>query len=287
MGQKENDDPTTKLLKAVDLAGDGPESGPTPEVGWSVDKGTVRENNEDSLAAITFNQAGAADSASVGVYAVADGMGGQASGEVASQLAIHTAITELLGSVTETDGPMPDNYRRWLEAAVSMANGLVHQKGRETKREMGTTLVIAVVVGKDVHIANVGDSRAYLITPNGMDQITHDQSMVQALVDTGAITPDEAAEHPYRNVLTQAIGTSDQVKVDLFNKTLHEGESLLLCSDGLWGTLSDEEILAIAQKADSPSAACQALVDACNARGASDNIAVVLVRPRTTTTGST
>ena len=286
MANRHNDDPITTSLKGVDTvnadrASEGPESGPTPDVGWSVDKGTERENNEDSLAAITVNQAGAADSESLGVYAVADGMGGQASGEIASQLAIHTAVTELLGSVTETDAPMPDSYRRWLEAAVSMANGLVYQKAREEKKEMGTTLVIAVVVGNDVHIANVGDSRAYLIRSNGMHQITHDQSLVQALIDTGVITPDQASEHPYRNVLTQAIGSRDQVKIDLFNETLLDGESLLLCSDGLWGTLSDTEILDIVQKADSPSAACQALVDACNARGASDNIAVVLVRPRT------
>lgn len=256
------------------------ETGPTPEVGWSVDKGAVRESNEDSLAAVTLNQTSQSGSKSIGVYAVADGMGGQEGGEVASQLAIHTAVQELMGNVAQADENMPDNYKRWLERAVEVANQVVHQKAQAENKNMGTTLVMAVVVGMNVHIANVGDSRAYLITASGMFQITHDQSMVQTLVDKGVIAPEQATEHPYRNVLTQAVGPQEAVNVDIFSGTLQDGESLLLCSDGLWSTLSEEEIVFIVRQAETPSAACQALVDACNARGASDNIAAVLVRQK-------
>ena len=255
------------------------ESGPTPEVGWSLDKGVTRENNEDSLAAVTLNQAGETASQTIGVYAVADGLGGHAAGEVASQLAVRTAVRQLMGNVTEVSEDMPEHYQQWLESAVALANSVVRKQAHEDNKNMGTTLVMAVVVGNDIHIANVGDSRAYLISPTRLRQITHDQSLVQNLVDAGEITPEQAAKNPNRNMLTQAIGSQENVTVDLFNETLENDESLLLCSDGLWNTLGDEEIIHIVRNAATPHAACQALVDACNAKGAQDNIAAVLVRP--------
>ncbi len=255
------------------------ESGPNPEVGWSLDKGVTRENNEDSLAAVTLNHASETASQTIGVYAVADGMGGHAAGEVASKLAVRTAVRQLMGDVAEVDEDMPEPYQQWLESAVTLANRVVRKKAHEEKQNMGTTLVMAVVVGNDVHIANVGDSRAYLISPTRLRQITHDQSFVQSLVDKGVITPEQAANNPNRNMLTQAVGSQEDVNVDLFNETLENDESLLLCSDGLWNTLGDEEIIDIVRKAATPHAACQALVDACNAKGAQDNIAAVLVRP--------
>jgi PPM family protein phosphatase len=255
-----------------------PTPAPTPEVGWSIDKGVTRQNNEDSLATVTLSQASESESQAIGVYAVADGMGGHAAGEVASKLAVRTAVRQLVGAVAETDAAMPENYQQWLADAVMVANQMVHQTALEEHKNMGTTLVMAVVVGNDVHIANVGDSRAYLISPNGIRQITRDQSLVQALVDSGAIKPEDAANHPRRNILTQALGAEEKVNADLFNETLEQDESILLCSDGLWDTLSDQEIWEIVQKAGTPSDACQALIDTCNERGARDNIAAVLVR---------
>ena len=275
-------DPNKTDKIVIDIPEAAPETGPTPEVGWSLDKGTVRENNEDSLAAVTLNQASEADSQSIGVYAVADGMGGHESGEVASKLAVRTAVRQVMGAVAETETDMPENYRQWLEGAVTLANQVVHQKSADENKSMGTTLVMAVVVGNDVHIANVGDSRAYLISPTEIRQITRDQSFVQSLVDKGVITPEEAVNHPRRNILTQAIGSADDVDIDVFKETLGDNESLLLCSDGLWDTLGDEEILSLVKAAATPSAACQALVDTCNAKGARDNIAAVLIRPGAT-----
>jgi serine/threonine protein phosphatase PrpC len=252
-------------------------------VGWSLDKGVTRENNEDSLAAVTLNHASETASQTIGVYAVADGMGGHEAGEVASKLAVRTAVRQLMGDVAEADQDMPEPYRQWLESAVALANQVVREKAHEENTNMGTTLVMAVVVGNDVHIANVGDSRAYLISPTHLRQITHDQSLVQNLVDQGEITPEQAANNPNRNMLIQAVGSQKDVTVDLFNETLGSDESLLLCSDGLWNTLGDEEIIHIVRKAATPQAACQALVDACNAQGARDNIAAVLVRPGSAT----
>ncbi|MCC7446957.1 MAG: Stp1/IreP family PP2C-type Ser/Thr phosphatase [Anaerolineae bacterium] len=249
----------------------------THEVGWGIDKGKVRSNNEDSLAAVTVSQASEADAKSVGVYAVADGMGGHEAGEVASKLAVRTAIRELVGDVT-AEKDMPENYQDWLKSAVAVANDMVRGKASETQKKMGTTLVMAVVAGHDVHIANVGDSRAYLITPEGIHRVTHDHSLVQILLDSGAISAEEAAKHPYRNVLTQAIGSEEHPQIDVFNATLGHDDALLLCSDGLWDMLNEQEIWKIVRHAPSPKEACEALVEATNAAGGRDNIAAVLVR---------
>jgi protein phosphatase len=274
-------DDTDEMPLQVEHSGNTGEDAQSPltqDIGWGVDKGVVRESNEDSVATVTLNQANADASQSVGVYAVADGMGGHTAGEAASKLAVRTAIRQLITDVTELDDDMPDSYRQWLENAVTIANRVVHDTAKAQGEHMATTLVMAVVVGQAVHIVNVGDSRAYLISPHGMRQVTHDQSFVQALVDNGTISPEQAANHPHRNVLTQAIGSHEEVAAELSNETLEAGESLLLCSDGLWDMLGDEEIARIVRAADSPSAACQALVDACNAAGGHDNIAAVLVR---------
>jgi protein phosphatase len=279
MNPDQTDNSATDTTKIANPDNPVPESGQAPEVGWSLDKGVTREKNEDSLAAVTLNQASETASQAIGVYAVADGMGGEQAGEVASKLAVRTAVRQLMGEVAETGEDIPENYRRWLESAVALANLVVRKKAYEDNKNMGTTLVMAVVVGNDVHIANVGDSRAYLISPTDIRQITHDQSLVQGLVDNGTITPEQAANYPRRNILTQAVGSQDEVTVDLFNETLEDDASLLLCSDGLWDTLGDDEIIHIVRAASTPNAACQSLVNACNAKGSRDNIAAVLVRP--------
>jgi PPM family protein phosphatase len=281
------DDETIKLPPSPDVEANASTSfedaaageAPPHEVGWSIDKGLVRERNEDSLAAVTLSQVSEHETKSVGVYAVADGMGGHEAGEIASELAVRTAVRKIVDEVTEAQDPMPDNYQRWLEGAVALANRIVHNKAHEVRKNMGTTLVMAVIVGHDIHIVNVGDSRAYIISPGGIRQITRDHSFVQALLDSGAITPEEVAGHPRRNILTQSVGTEEAVMIDLFNEKLDDDEWLLLCSDGLWGMLSDEQIARIVQGASSPNEAARALVHATNAAGGSDNIAAVVVRP--------
>jgi protein phosphatase len=188
-------------------------------------------------------------------------------------------MQQLMGHMIGASEDIPAHYHQWLESAVALANSVVRKRAHEQNRDMGTTLVIAIVVGNAVHIANVGDSRAYLISPTSLRQITHDQSLVQNLVDTGEITPEQATHNPNRNVLTQAVGSQEDVRVDLFNETLENDESLLLCSDGLWNTLGNGEIIQLVQNATTSRAACQSLVDACNVKGARDNIAAVLVGP--------
>lgn len=250
----------------------------TQEVGWNINKGQVRDNNEDSLGAVKVNQASEDKAQSVGIYVVADGMGGHHAGEVASDLAVRTVIREFMADMTTQQDDMPENYQKWLKSAVAIANHMILNRGQEDHLEMGTTLVMAVVVGNNVHIVNVGDSRAYLISESSIRQITKDHTFVQKLVEVGAITPQQAADHPHRNILTQAVGTNKNLTIDLFSESLEENEYLLLCSDGLWDELNDAQIHQIVMQADSAQAACQALVDATNAAGGRDNMAIVLVR---------
>jgi protein phosphatase len=251
---------------------------PRQEVGWVLDKGKIRDSNEDSLAAVTLNEASNFEVQSVGIYAVADGMGGHDAGEVASKLAMHSAVHKIMQDLTEASDGWPENIPNWLRSAVTLANQKVRSRALERDRNMGTTLVMAVVVGHSLHIVNVGDSRAYLISPKTVRQITRDHSFVQALVDTGAITAEEAVGHPRRNILTQSVGSHDELTIDLFNETLKDDEWLLLCSDGLWGTMNNEQIGAIVRNAVSVGDAAQALVNAANEAGGQDNIAAVVVR---------
>jgi protein phosphatase len=155
-------------------------------------------------------------------------MGGQEAGEVASKLAVRTAVRQLMGNVTEVGEDLPVHYQQWLESAIVLANSVVRKQAHEDNKKMGTTLVMAVVVGNDVHIANVGDSRAYLISPTHLRQITRDQSLVQSLVDTGEITLEQAANNPNRNMLIQAVGAQENVTVDLFNETLESDECFVV-----------------------------------------------------------
>lgn len=255
----------------------------TQEIGWLLDVGQARTNNEDSLYAAKMSQASEGEAKSIGVYAVADGMGGHEAGEVASKLAVRTAVRNFMDHLTgattnELSPDMPDNYRHWLESAATLANQMVRNKSAEDETNMGTTLVMAVVVGSDVHIVNVGDSRAYLVSQDGMQQVTKDHSYVQRLVDVGAISPEEAEHHPRRNMLTKAIGAEDDLSVDLYTEHLTEDQYLLLCSDGLTKELSDDEIHRTIIEAESPRVACQKLVERTNEAGGNDNIAIVIVR---------
>ncbi len=250
----------------------------TYEVASAVNRGQVRENNEDSAIALDFRMSSGDQSAAAGIYAVADGMGGHTGGEVASQLALETAVQHIFQYLTHAKGqrPIPDQYRAWLTTAVEVANRVIYGEGGE----MGTTLVLAMVVDHEAHIAHVGDSRAYVITRNFIRQITADQTPVQQLIDAGVITPEQAKEHPFRGVLDQAVGLDTSVDVELYTVAMEDGYYLLLCSDGLTGELDDATIQQIVLDAASLQAACDTLVERANASGGRDNISVVLVHLR-------
>ena len=208
------------------------------------------------------------------LFAVADGMGGHAAGEVASQLAIEELFGEYYGS---TSAPMSPGMR--LEQAILIANQKIYEQSaaQTTQAGMGTTIVAAVVRDDWLTIANVGDSRAYMVRDGQPLQITKDHSWVAEQIEAGMLTQSEAVGHIYRSVVTRSVGHHPSIEVDLFEQPLEPGDTILLCSDGLSNQVSDAEIARILTER-SPAQAAAELVDLANGYGGPDNITAVVVK---------
>ncbi len=201
---------------------------------------------------------------------VADGMGGHNAGDLASRYTVQEMLAYIKES--EEDRPVP-----LLSMAIHHANEQVLEKAESEKEleGMGTTLVAATVQDEYLYVANVGDSRLYLID-DGIEQITHDHSLVEEMIRIGELQRKDAKNYPDRNVITRAIGVQVPVRVDFFDVKLEHGDKILLCSDGLTNMVEDEEILEIVRKSSSIEEAAGALVDTANKNGGKDNISVVL-----------
>lgn len=235
---------------------------------WGLtDKGMVRQQNQDACA---FQQK---DDYAWAV--VCDGMGGAAAGDLASTMArdryeSHMACLE--------DPTLYSEEEELMVQAAQAANRAVWLKAGTNRAYagMGTTLVGALVRGSDLWVVNVGDSRAYRISRDAIRQITRDHSVVEELVQHGALTPEEARRHPQRNLITRALGTGKHVKADLFRETVEEGDAILLCSDGLVNEVTDQEILEEVLAGGTAAEICHRLLDRALNAGASDNVTVVL-----------
>ena len=247
-------------------------NGPSIEVGGVTDVGRHRDHNEDTWAIFPLGPPddGRAPLACV----VADGMGGHRAGEVASALAVET-IEQELGARYAAD---PDEAPR---SAVELANRAIWQEARDdpARAGMGTTVVCAVFDGPRARLSSVGDSPAFLTRGGQTRQITRDHSWVAEQVAAGALSPEDARVHPYRGVLTRALGIDASVQVDLYEPLeLQAGDVVVLCSDGLTEHVLPEEIGPILADAPDAEAAARALVDLANARGGLDNTTVVVAR---------
>ena len=205
---------------------------------------------------------------------VADGMGGAAAGEVASELAVMTLRDELAQRANEK----PVSLR--LKEAVENANRRIWERAQQHPelRGMGTTLTAAIISNGLAYIAQVGDSRAYLLRGKNITQITKDQSLVQEWLDAGMLDVEEAQIHPYRNYLTQSLGVGPAVKVALTEFPIYRNDYLLLCSDGLSNKISPQEMQQALWKSNSTSETCRKLIDEANRRGGEDNITVIVAR---------
>ena len=206
------------------------------------------------------------------LFLVADGMGGHNAGDYASRLAVETIVERSRGSL-ET------NPLRVLDEAVQSANGLVRQRAQEAPelQGMGTTVVAAVIDGRELYVANVGDSRLYIVNSGEIRQITKDHSWVEEMVRRGGIGKAEARNHPDKNIITRAVGAEETVRIDFFQVLLQEGDVILMCTDGLTNMLEDEEIRMTLAGARDIVEKAQGLVRAANERGGRDNISVVLI----------
>ena len=242
--------------------------------------GKQRKLNEDSLMVITTTLAGNAGNTPFGLYIIADGMGGHQYGEAASNAAMRTFGGHIMQKFhsylfTLPTEPLDETLQDLMLEGVSQAQEVVQQEAPGG----GTTLTAALVLGQRVSIAHVGDSRAYAVYPDGrFDLITRDHSLVGRLEELGQITAEEAANHPQKNVLYRALGQGDIFEADFFTLSFPREGNLMLCSDGLWGVLSEKEMHQAMSGADTLERACQNLVNAANAAGGPDNITVVLVK---------
>lgn len=239
------------------------------------DKGVVRKDNQDCFIIERC------EAQNCLVLALCDGMGGAKAGGVASQLSNKAFVSHLYGRLTARVKKRFD-YEQMLQEACSEANGVSFEYSQfdEAFNGMGTTLVGGILkYDGNGYIINVGDSRAYLISRRHrqITQITRDHSLVEELLEFGAITEEQARVHPQKNIITRALGSEAQVEGDYFHVKMKAGDILLLCSDGLSNTLTDAEILAYAEEYAEPEALCRQLMAETLERGARDNVTVVAV----------
>lgn len=234
------------------------------------DRGLVRVSNEDNFHV----------DEELGLLVVADGMGGHASGEIASQLAVNIIRDYFLGPSKPVGEPDPacSLASNRLKDAIVLANQSVYEAAQSSPqfRGMGTTIVAVLLTGNLVSIAHIGDSRVYLVRGGGLEQLTDDHSVVMEQVRKELISREEAAQSRIKNVLTKALGIAPDVEPDLHEMTLFEDDLLLLCSDGLHGMVDDEEILKIVTSSADTAAVCDALVARALENGGGDNVTVVL-----------
>lgn len=242
-------------------------------LGAKTDLGCVRENNEDKFEFFIPE-----DEETLAVkgafYAVADGMGGHNAGQIASELALKNAIKAYYAD----SSPIVEES---LRSALQQANGIIYEASRAIveRSGMGTTMTALVIRGEEAFIAQVGDSRCYRLRDGKIEQMTNDHSWVGEQVRRGALTEEEAQMSPFRNVITRSLGNAPSVEIDIYNEELKVGDEFLLCSDGLSGEVSKEE-MRDAMKDASPSSAASALVDLALDRGGHDNTTVLILAIR-------
>ena len=242
--------------------------------------GKQRELNEDSLLAITTTMAGNSGNLPFGLYVIADGMGGHQFGEVASNAAIRSVAGFILKKFhpylfqVKTD-TMDESFQEIMLSAVAEAQRAIQHEAPGS----GTTLTAALVLGQQITVAHVGDSRAYFVFPDGrIEAITRDHSLVKRLEELGHITPEEAVNYPHRNVLYRALGQGEILDPDIFTLAFPQPGYLMICSDGLWGVVAEQDIVRSITEAPNLQRACQNLVTAANIAGGPDNISVILAQ---------
>ena len=250
------------------------------------DVGRVRKNNEDNFAVwdLTTGEVGLPPSvrcqrlgARGALFMVADGMGGEACGEVASQIATTTVPKRLYENLKTLETVSERHFVLLLREAIEFANQVIYQKaqGNAAYRGMGTTTTAAALLGPHLFAGQVGDSRAYLIRNRRITQLTRDQTFLNYLRDIGADLPPDSEKDSRKSILTQAVGSSESLDVKVTYTKVRQGDALLLCSDGLYNMVSEADILECAESQAPLPDRCKCLVDKANAHGGTDNITVV------------
>jgi serine/threonine protein phosphatase PrpC len=251
-------------------------------LGQKSDTGQVRELDEDSLFVLTMSSTYESVTHQLGLFVVADGMGGHEGGEMASRLAIQSLAQALLydvfSSELEGNSLSADAMLNHMESAMRAANDRVYLERQKRENDMGTTLTVALVVDWTLYLAHVGDCRAYVWGQDGLQQLTTDHSIVAGMVAAGTIGPEEIYDHPQRSVIYRSVGDRPTVEVDLSTIALNPDERLVLCCDGLWEMIRNKGIEDILLRESDPQTACDMMVEQANLAGGSDNISVIIVQ---------
>lgn len=247
--------------------------------GIASDIGIVRNNNEDACFGMQWHSITVDNRPDFGLFVVADGMGGHLDGERASGVAVQTLAAEMLDSIYV---PMLKNFN--AGSGPTILEALVNASERANRAVIkrvpggGTTLTAVAIVGNLAYLVHVGDSRAYLLHEDMIEQITTDHTLVQRLIEMNELTLAEAEHYPQKNVLYRALGQNEQLKMERLIRTLPPASNVLICTDGLWDLVEDETIHSVTADAKSPQEACNSLVRLANDRGGGDNISVIVFR---------
>lgn len=253
------------------------------------DVGRTRDHNEDCYLVVDLTPPSPTLTSKVRehtlgekgtILVVADGMGGAMAGEVASQMATEIIFDRMVSNWVNDRRTDLRAFTSSLEEAIEAANQEIHQRsvGDPNHQGMGTTLTAIGILGRDLVYAQVGDSRGYLVRNGEVEQVTKDQSLTRRLIDEGQITEADAENSPGKNIILQALGPSPSVEVALTHRKALRGDALVLCSDGLSGLVSAEEIRDSVDRSQDPAVACEDLVELANSRGGPDNITVIVAR---------
>ncbi|BCU82185.1 Stp1/IreP family PP2C-type Ser/Thr phosphatase [Polycladomyces sp. WAk] len=240
------------------------------KMAWRTDTGRVRKHNEDSIGLFRTKKGAL-------VAVVADGMGGHQAGDVASRHAVEIIRRELDTLSSRAD--VEERRQRLLEA-VQKANQSVFQLANEVQKYkgMGTTLIAAVIAKREIVLAHIGDSRAYLLHRGGLYQLTEDHSLVNILKKHGQITEEEARNHPQRNVIIRSLGTNEEVEADIIETPWNPGDTLLMCTDGLTGMVDVRQIGLVLTSRMTLDQQADRLVQLANEAGGTDNISLILLK---------
>jgi protein phosphatase len=248
-------------------------------VGCAQSVGKQRDHNEDALFTLTTNLASSQSQIPMGLYVVADGMGGHKHGEIASGIAVRSFGTQIIHKVfmsllSHKPSPPDESIQEIMQYGVQEAHRMIIKEAPGA----GTTLTSVFILGEQMTIAHIGDSRVYHVAEDGSTQVlTRDHSLVMRMIELGQLTADEAAVHPQRNVLYRALGQGEPSDPDISTSRLPKSGYLLVCSDGLWGVVDEDEIVRLVTSSSSPQDACQKLIEAANEAGGPDNITAILV----------
>jgi len=243
-------------------------------LGFRTDTGKQRDGNEDALLLLP----------KLGIYAVADGVGGQNSGEVASRKAVSGIESFIrsnpLSGADDLEGKYRENWlRSYFLRCLEKINSEIRKEALSdpVMERMATTMVLCYLDMESIYVINIGDSRAYILRDGEMTQLTVDHTYVNKLVNAGTLSKNEARMHPQKNIITKALGSTKHTDPDFYRFDLHKDDRVLLCTDGLHGELTDDEIVSIIRKKRDPNSICGLLVAAANKNGGRDNITVICI----------